>query len=318
MAQILFASNNPTHFGSMASQINANFDAARVPYAIQWSAGGIESPPFKANAGTITWFRMYMAGAARGLGVGTSEEDIFYIRDSENRTLLRLRSYNGNTNAYYTFYDGNGSATNSGDGGNVNVVRWYDIKFEITPFLIAFEVYHNGVLVASHTYNSNPAGVTHVGKFVGADPYGTAMLSEMIVADSDTRSARLNMVTPQGIGFYNQWLGNVATLADGNLNTGITTVGLNQRSSVLMQPYTNNEIISNVVVASQHLRGQNSPSKVRHFLRASNIDYDDPVALDVGFSVEVGQSDYPLNPATSLPWDLASLGIAEFGFKSEA
>lgn len=317
MAQILFASNNPTHWGPVAGEGNSNFDATRVPYSIQWSGGEISSPPFKTHAGTVTWLRVYFVGAAQGSGIGTSEENVFRVQDTLGRTLLLLRSYSGNTNGYYTFFNADGASNNSGSIGSVNTPRWIDIQFEITPFLISFTIYHNGVLVASYTYNSNPAGVTNIGFFIGANPFGTARMSEFIVSDGDTRLARLNMVRPQGIGHYTDWLGDVATLADNNLNTGMTTTSINQRSSVIMQPYTNNEIISNVVVASQHLRGQNSPSKIRHFLRASGIDYDDAATFDVDFGATVTQSDYAINPATSLPWDLASVGAAEFGFKSE-
>ena len=59
MANILFASNNPTHWGPMASEGNTDFDATRVPYSIQWSDGVISSPPFKATTNNVTWVHMY-------------------------------------------------------------------------------------------------------------------------------------------------------------------------------------------------------------------------------------------------------------------
>lgn len=316
MAQILFASNNPTHWGTIAQEGNTDFDPSRVPYSIRWSGGGIESPMFKQHAGNITWVRFYFHGSVSG--AGSSEQAVFTVLDQDRRALIRGQTWNNSSGGRWIWYNADGASTESGSLGSVNTPAWYDVKFEITPFAIIGSVYINNILAATYTYNSNVAGVTGIGAVQFHQGSSTCSMSEFIVSDGDTRLARLNMVRPQGIGNYTQWLGDVATLADNNLNTGMTTVTPNQRSSVIMQPYTNNEIISNVVVASQHLRGQNSPSKIRHFLRASAIDYDDANAFDVDFGATVTQSDYALNPATSLPWDLASLGAAEFGFKSEA
>lgn len=317
MGNILFASNNPTHFGPLTTTHLGSHDPARVPYSVQFDNVPIRSPDFKPSPGEHTWMRIRMAGSVIASGSGTG--DIFYIFDNQDRLLLRWQKYQNSSTAKFTYYDTDGNTVDSGSA-SVNSYAFYDFHFHFTAFSMTTEVYLNNVLIGSNTFGANPNNVSAVGycqwqiKFTES---GTGRFSEFIVSDSDTRLARLNMVRPTAVGNYSDWIGAIGTLADNNINTGLTSDTPNDRTSVVMEPYSNNEIISNVVVASQHFRGQNSPSKLRHFLRASGIDYDHGTAFDVDFDASISQTDYKINPATSLPWTLADVAGIEFGFKIE-
>lgn len=319
MPNILFASNNPKHWGGNVVSANAAFDATRVPYSIAITQD-IKSPKFQVSTTNDTFLHFQLQGNGIGSFSNSNITTAFRIRDHLNRTLISvIRQHYANYSI--TVYDANGGSNAIAGSGPLNSNQAWDIHVHHTDFVLEFKIYVQGVLMASHNYGTNPAGVTGIGYLetaTGIRSGGTAYLSEVFVSDSSTVGGRLNMITPNNVGNYSQWLGDVPTLVDQELTTGLTTLSANQRTSLILNPYTKNEIISNMVVSSQNSKGVNAPTKVRHFLRRANVDYDAPIAHDVGSLITAHQTDYPLNPATSIPWVLGDVAITEFGFKSEA
>ena len=324
MGKILFASNNPTHFGpNTSTDLTRVRDSARVPYSIKFPST-IQTPEgiIKNTANGNVWihFRCYSDNSNFS---GESSRAAVTVRDDAGRTIFVITRGSNTAACSSILYDGNGLNTASVSGGNIQQATGaWDIHLDFSDgFNIDCNLYQNAVLIASHTI-SNVVPINQVGSVEWGEGFWQAgwngYISEVIISDSDTRLARLNMVRPDAIGFHTQWDGLVGTLADNNLNTGMTTALANQKHSVILEAYANNEIISNLVLASQHFRGANSPTKIRHFMRASNLDYDHADVFDVGLANSVGQTDYEINPATSLPWDVNDLPVSEFGFKSEA
>lgn len=324
MGKILFASNNPTHFGPLVTT-NTSYvrDVSRVPFSLAFSAT-IQTPDgvIKPTTTGEVWIH-FRGDTSNSNFSGAPASQALVVYDGSGNTLLVGNTSGNSPLVDWTFYDTAGSSVISNDKGNVQDGQGaWDIQFIFDGFSMTCNIYQNTVLLATLSHGANPNNVQQISAVRwGSSWYSegsTGYISEVIISDSDTRLARLNMVRPQGVGFHTDWSGLIGTLADNNLNTGMTTVSVNQRQSVVLEAYSNPEIISNLVVASQHFRGANSPATIRHFIRAGGIDYDHASAFTVAFNNTVSETDYELNPATSLPWDLNDLGTTEFGFKSEA
>lgn len=319
MATILFASNNPVHWTDGANTNSASStDLTRVPFSIQLNRDLQNTTDFLQSGTGETWIHFRMNSGPQGSGA--SVRRAFTIQDQLDRTIWYMNNRSNTPGG--TFYsDNQDGLTNSTNAGSVSASPTWDIQVIHGAFEMGIRVYVNLVLTYEHLFGVNSGNVTGVNKFsFGNSLYQSSSgggFSEFIVSDGDTRGARLNTVRPVSIGAYNDWFGNVPDLVDQNLNTGLTTTANNDRTSLIMEPYPNTEIISNVVISSTHRRGINSPEVVRHFLRFNGIDYDNPTLHPVSILAELTQDQYEINPATSLPWNPADVLNTEFGFKSE-
>ncbi|AWY08869.1 hypothetical protein vBRpoPV17_78 [Ruegeria phage vB_RpoP-V17] len=202
-------------------------------------------------------------------------------------------------------------------------VRTIDIQVKLGTLQAEFRVYVNELLLLERSFAYNQlnarkprfmwiGGGNSDGNFLNATHY-----SEIIVADGDTRNARLDLLRPVSAGVYGNWDGPLVSLSDDDPTTGMTTVSPNQSQSTILTPYTGANNISNIVQVTTTVRGLNSPTKLRHLIRMSGVDYLTP-DFDVPFSKEYQVTDWTQNPATSAPWAATDLVNVEFGFRSIA
>jgi len=326
MPNILFASNNIAHWPTaVAGSVSGTFDSARVPYSIAMSNyETLNSPQFKPSTGDETWFhfRIYNEGSADYSGVQT----LFKCYDIQGNTLVHIRKVELTYKYFLTafLYDGSGSSLN--DDCTVPLtdskVSFIDIKYTVTTLKIELKVYINGSLGSTILFNANPnnyvAPVTFsLGCAFTKTLSETQHISEIIVADGDTRNARLDLLRPISAGAYEQWQGSLAALADDDPTTGMTTIAPDQRQTVNLSAYTGATNISNFVMVSQTTRGQNSPTGLKHTVRLSGVDYDS-ATIPVGLPLQYNITDFQINPATSLPWEGSDLSLIETGFVSVA
>lgn len=326
MPNVIFASNNLAHWPTAlpGSQPGA-YAASRVPYSIAMSNfETLNSPKFKPSTTTETWFhfRLYVA----------SQPDF-----SSQRTLIQALDANGNIvfnvkkrqnfDGMFctgTLYDGTSSVTgNTSLSFTVGKLNFCDVCYTITGLKLQMDFYVNGALALTLLLNSNPNNFINPNyfslgcAFSGSNLSGIQHVSEILVADGDTRNARLDLLRPTAVGSYEQWLGPVASLADDDTTTGMTTIAANQKHSVLLSNYTGASNVSNFVIVSQTTRGQNSPTKLKHLVRMSGVDYETG-EIELDFPLQYNLTDFPTNPATSLPWVASDLNLLETGFTSVA
>lgn len=312
MPNILFASNNAAHWPNCSITSDAaSFDATKVPYGINVDVS-TSSPPFKLTTSTETWIHFYHKSP--GINSSSTYKTMWYVRDPLGQNLIVVNHDQFNTHSGVTVYDGDGGSHRVNVASENQNTTW-DIKIRCTAFLIEYNIYKNGTLVLDHTFNANVDGI------VGPETFGFAYagyrFSEFFVADGDTRNGRLNMLRPDQLGAHNDWQGSVVALADDSTLTSMTTGAVDQKQTLDMGAFAGIENISNVVLATVTKRGINSPSKLRHLIRRSGIDYEDATAFDVDFSTQVNITDYPVNPSTSVAWANSDIALTEFGFKSE-
>lgn len=315
MTNVVFASNNKVHFpGCGTSQ--SYVDVARVPYSL--TAGLLQafgSPIFSPVVGDVTWTHVRFTTGASKYTVGRA----IGLHDASGREVCRVEKHSGNTNLYkISVYDGVTRITSGYTTlPSTNVV---DIKLTINAFTVAGELYIGGVLIQSavigvNAGNSGPPTQFVLGGGTSGSSGGTNYFSEIIVADGDTRNARVDLLRPVAAGAYSEWDGAVNTLADDDPTTGVSTIDPNKRQSVTLGVYGGSDTISNVVAVAATTRGANSPTQLNQFIRLSGVDYDQP-AEDVAFGLEAQIIDYGINPATSVPWTAADLAAIEVGFQS--
>jgi hypothetical protein len=310
MPNILFASNNAAHWSGAGTSANSGHDATKVPYSVLVNNTTM-SPIFKPSTTDETWihFRSASFGVATN---GTSP--LFRVRGNNQASLLYTYAVQFQNVYSYNWYDTNGGSNDDRTGWNGEAI--WDIGCRFTPFLMEYQLYRNGSLIAGHTFASNPNGIDRV-ESVEFLRNGIAF-DEFFVADGDTRGGRLNMLRPVNLGAYDQWTGSIVALADDDPLSAITTNLPNNRTTLDFGSFDTIQNISNVVIASLTKRGLNSPSKLRHSLRRTGVDYDDAAPFDIAFDSQLNISDYPINPSTMLAWQPADIALTEFGFKAEA
>ena len=328
MVNIVFSSNNIAHFpGAVAGSVAGTFDPIRVPYSISLSNYGLyHSPVFLPVVGEVTWLHFRTFGPTfNANNPGGATGVMFQAYDSAGNLLIKITRKNASAfmDLITTLYNGTTSLVVNNTGamieGKINAI---DIKMTINPILIIAEVFINNASAGVVSFGSNPNVLTAPVRFALGHAFTTSLASvqaysEIMVADGDTRNGRLNMLRPVGAGAYSDWDGSLATLADDDTTSGLTTIEAAARHTMVLSPYVGAANISNFITASMTTRGQNSPTKLKHTVRLSAVNYDS-ADIPLGNALEYHLTDYKLNPATSLPWVSSDLSAIETGFLSVA
>lgn len=321
MPNILFASNSVSHFpGSLIGAPSWSFDSERVPYSIEVPLETPVSSPDIANSTTDEWWFHFTCGA--NLWYSNNEEPIIEINDESGGRIFALSYYDRTTEGFHSYLEIDGSSylnTRYIPMAN-NQARTYDIQMKFTGLAAEVRVYVNEALIETMVVSVGSWKAPKnffFGGALGNSGSGVQYFSEIIVADGDTRNARLDLLRPTAVGAYGNWDGPVISLSDDDPTTGMTTTSPEQSQSTVLTPYTGANNISNIVQITTSVRGINSPANLQHLIRMSAVDYLTP-SFAVPFNKEYQITDWRENPATSLPWAASDLVGAEFGFKSKA
>lgn len=320
MPNMLFASNSISHFpGTEFRNDSWSYDEDRVPYSIWCPPETMASTPtFAATSGDETWFHFRCGSLYWYYAI---YEPICRITDDEGNTIVDLTVRD---------HEAHGHQLTFNAGGQSEVLltyfpladsqmRTYDIQVLFTDVVAECRVYMNEILLFESTFSvvarEYPRQLI-IGGHKGYADEGVNY-SEIIIADGDTRNARLDLLRPVSAGAYGNWNGPIASLSDDDPTSGMTTTAADQYQSTILTAYGGADNISNVVQVTTSVRGINSPENLKHLIRMSAVDY---LTADfaIPFAKEYQITDWTLNPATSLPWDAADLSNIEFGFKSIA
>lgn len=324
MPNILFASNSISHFpGSYIGAASWMFDSNRVPYGIRVPISTVlSSPKLKVSTTDETWFH-FRHGA--GTWSTTNDSQICEIVDTEGNRIVQVSFFNRSNEGYHlrSNIDGNSFSNSRSLPMLDGALRTYDIQVKMTALQAEIRLYVNEMLVESQIYpiTSRPTiGFMWIGGAITLASNSAEhehIYSEIIVADGDTRNARLDLLRPTAAGAYSNWDGPLSSLSDDDPTTGMTTTLPNQSQTAVLTPYTGANNISNIVQVTTAVRGINSPENLQHLIRMTGVDYLTP-NFPVPDTKDFQITDWRLNPATSQAWEAADLANAEFGFRSIA
>lgn len=322
MPNILFASNSVSHFpGTTIAADSWSFDSARVPYSLRTPLETLcSSPNFEASASGETWFHFRHGSTQFYVN---NDEPICEIVDIDGVRILALSMYDRSGEGYHLRLNIDGNTPTYQRYAPIleEALRTYDVKVGLTGLTADIQVFVNEMRIFSYQFPISsfklPRALWIGGSQGGGGGEGQGYYSELIIADGDTRNARLDLLRPIAAGAYGNWDGPIASLSDDDPTTGMTTTLADQNQSTILSPYGGANNISNIVQVTTSVRGINSPSKLQHLVRMSAVDYLTS-SFDVPYEKDYQITDWGQNPATSAPWAAADLTTAEFGFKSIA
>lgn len=327
MTSINFASNNLVHWPlSESATLAGAYDDTRVPYSIfltyNQSMSSVQFPPV---AGDVTWvhFRLYFDDAIDG-NFQSYAHYLIQVFDENANMLFRLNkisSFNPDWKCrLYLFHDSGSVTGDQQFNFNQSKMNTVDIRYELTGSLISLKLYVNGGLAKEIEYVGTAAFGKPVAMQIGAafakEPH-KQHTSEFIVADGDTRNARLNLLRPTATGGENDWVGIATDLADNDPTSGMTSIAAEERQTLDLSTYVGAGNISALVLSTVALAGANAPQNMRHTVRMSAVNYDGPADLPLSEALSYGITDFQINPATSQPWTSADLATLEMGFISK-
>lgn len=326
MPNILFASNNLAHFPlSVSSATAGKFDSTRVPYAFLLEKDqSMASPEFTPASGDVTWihFRMIFDNLN-----DPDSPTLLTVFDGNQNMIMRLRKPGFNSEYIVTptlFTDAVGGFT-SGTFGfpfNRGAMNSIDIKFTATAGSLQMKTYVNGGLTSTIDHGSNTASLgqpTHfvIGCCFANGNSDACFMSEILVADGDTRNGRVNLLRPTATGGESDWIGLAAELADDDPSSGMTSIAANERHTFVLSTYTGAANVSSVLVTTLSLAGANAPQNMRHLVRFAGMNYESVADLPLGDTLQYTVTDYQINPSTSVPWIGGDMANLEMGFISK-
>ena len=324
MPNILFASNNISHWPlSVSDSLASTFDSTKVPYSIKLSyIQSIASPVFAVATGDVTWFHFRVWANSFDIN---DKFHMLKVFDANNNLLIQVNKFTTGSayNLGLQVFDG---ATNTdvvaGFPLNPGVMNIVDVRFEVTAGgVLDGELYVNGGLAAVGAFASNPNSYGKPTHFALGAAFtsgaGFQYMSEILVADGDTRNARMSLLRPTGAGFEADWVGVEADLADDDPTSGMTSIVAAERQTLTIGTYTGASNISSVLVATQSVAGANAPQNLRHTVRMSSVNYDSAGDIALSDVLQYDITDFQINPGTSLPWVSGDLTALEIGFISK-
>lgn len=187
------------------------------------------------------------------------------------------------------------------------------------------ELYINGGLMSSAEVANNGQGaparlyMDH-DRMLGSFAQNMAY-SELIITDGEpTLGWKLATSDPDSPGFYSDWAGSVADIANQDMATFVTSNSPNQRFSWTPSAYAGPASaagIRAVCAKAVAQRGVVGPQNMRQFLRIASTDYDGPSTSPTG-NQQIGElAVWDENPNTLASWATADLASVEVGVLSE-
>ncbi len=314
---ILYASNSKADFGGPpATNATGTYnDATRTPYAIYvpYNAATSFVGNHPAPVATITWYHYRMAVAS---SFANYTIKIFTVRDVAGNELALIKVYNSFMQA-----SANGDTVVVGVSGGPALLAgatiMVDVKITVTTTDVSIGVYANSALVTSATAaNTGGKGVASSFGFMnigGWDYY----VSEVIIADADTRGLRLTRLNPTAVGNYTQWAGGFSELGDDSLTTAAVSGTVGNRVSSVLATYSGSDVISSVVASIRGSLSVGAVGGVSNSLRIGTTDYDG-VVIPLAPASAPYATEWTADPSDSAAWTAAKVNATQLGLLATA
>jgi hypothetical protein len=269
-------------------------------------------------AGDVVWVHFQGYFQANN-DAGTTGKVFFNLYDTANAKILDFSQNIGvpTLNVY-----GTSTVTDATSSGIVrNALAEYDVKIDITAPNIVVEIYQDTVLWATATATNNgklkPALIVWETWGISSVSVVDLVVSEVILADEDTRGMGLSALAPNGAGNYSQWIGDHTETSSDDMATVVSSGATAEKLSSTLSTFggpASTALRALVVVTNSSARG-GVVGDIRNFVRIASTDYNGS-ALGVTPGLERYTAVWDTNPNTAVLWDTTDFSSTEIGIES--
>jgi hypothetical protein len=284
------------------------------------SVGGGNCVAFGNGAETDIWFHMY----SKNFGNSSSEDGktLTFWGDTGEKIAGMRTGLGANNARKVTYADGINQVQVGSTFVTDDTAHLIDLHVQYNVAAsgnITIEYYIDGTIqgiqeTTAITTNSS-TGIAYI-QIAGLDGTGWHM-SEVIIADQDTRGMRLGHMVPDGAGNHSAWDGAGTDISFNKDYVGISESTAAGRESWSLSAYsgpaspTTIHAVVNQVYATP---GNSGPSQVDSFMRISATDYDSgAVTAQVAYPHAF---NWTTNPNTAVAWVTGDFGALEAGVEA--
>jgi len=277
-------------------------DITRLDNGYFWDKNESLAASWPEPVGSTVWvhFRFLQSRNA------TSWDDfgIFRFYDADNNLVMSLD----------ITYQLNKWDVHGGSSGLASTVARYSLPHTIDLEFVkngttdlTLTVYYDGMQRATVTVtNAVDRGVPVSFNTVNVDlDPGTCYMSEMVIADEDTRGWRLRQHSPISHGKKRDWEGPVTGVIDNRKNTGIYSDTLDAQAAfgiARTKDVPTGVIVEKVVQQSSLMRGATGLASFNHFFEWESNTVVNSADVAVALDQRNYITEHPTSPDTTVGW----------------
>lgn len=318
MSYILHLGHQPTDIAGISGLLNTTaggFDANLDVNAIRHSGSSTYSAPFSFSvpepAGDLWLGFRYVPPNADANSIARSESSFLEFYSATNVLLAQIKPIT-TTNRYHAIAAGDTSVQGSSSYTAPNgQPQWIDVRVAVGA-QITIEFYVEGVLQSTATAaNANAKGKPRHVVFANTALHGTSSIrtwyyAHIAVLDGvSTIGRRFVRRSPNAIASFNQMVGSIDALRDGDIATRVASTAAGQRMSFSLTGPTGPASVS--AIAGVHLKqiaqaGTIGPDATAGFLRIGGVNHDATPETVPDLAPKPVYSSWAVSPVDASPW----------------
>jgi len=333
MTNILHLGHQPSDLSGVATLISTvagGFDPALDINGLRINTtNGVSTPisfALPPPQGDLWLGCRYVTPNADAPVITRTDASFLEIFDATNTLIAQIKPVS-TTNCYHAIAHGDTSVQGSSSYSAPNAQPvWIDIRL-VVGATITLEFYVDGVLRSTATAaNTAAKGKPRHIIFRNLGLHGATSTTSRIwylahIAALDGRSTigrRFVRRSPNVVATFNQMIGSIDALKDGDLTSRVASTAAGQRLSFSLIGPTGPAAPS--AIAAVHLKqiaqgGTDGPQATAGFLRIGGVNHDAPAVPVSVLMPEPAYSTWTANPADDSPWSTLTLP-AEVGVLS--
>jgi hypothetical protein len=323
MSYILHLGHQPNDIAGISgllSTVAGGFDPTLDVNAIRHSGSSTYSAPFSFSvpepAGDLWLGFRYVPPNADANSISRSEASFLEFYTATNVLLAQIKPVT-TTNRYHAIAAGDtsvqGSSAYTAPNGQP---QWIDVCVAVGA-QITIEIYVEGVLQSTATAaNANGKGKPHHVVFANTALHATSSTRTWYYAHIaaldgvSTIGRRFVRRSPNAIASFNQMVGSIDALRDGDVATRVASTAAGQRMSFSLTGPTGPAAVS--AIAGVHLKqiaqaGTVGPDATAGFLRIGGVNHDATPETVPDLAPKPVYSSWAVNPVDASPWDAMTL-----------
>ncbi|WP_210879998.1 FscB [Roseovarius autotrophicus] len=323
MSYILHLGHQPTDISGISgllSTVATGFDDTLDVNGLRFSGARTLAAPFAvgfpAPVGDMWLGFRYVPPNADSESITQSNAGFLEFFDADNVRIAQVRPLTS-TNRYHAEAHGDtveqGSSSYTAANGQA---QWVDLRVAVGAE-IAVDFHIDGVLHSTATAaNTGGKGKPVQVVFTNTGLHGTSSsrtwyYAHIAVLDGvSTIGRRFVRRSPNAIASFNQMVGSIDALSDGDIATRVASTAAGQRMSFSLTGPTGPASVS--AIAGVHLKqiaqaGTNGPQATAGFLRIGGVNHDAAPETVPDLAPKPVYSSWAVNPADASPWSDLSL-----------